>query len=245
MKNSDRAYESLLYKSKRSAKLTVKQYLVYSYLMSISKWNAAAHENHYYVYKNSFKIKDACALLEISQPTWRKAIKILEELNYLRFDEKSQAYLIYQPMKPFAPLDYKLIRELVKIGVSIGKLNNGEVGGNIVSVYSLLYSYWQSCQDEPCNITVGQLKQIYTVARTAEATLAYRAMLGYFHSAGLMDIQFHTGEKCGKTYIYYTIKNVRTSLPAEYEEDETAVDDINTILEILNSDKLDIIEIEE
>lgn len=244
MKSSDRAYESLIYKSKRSAKLTVKQYLVYSYLMSISKWNAKDHENHYYVYKNSFKVKDACALLDISQPTWRSAIKKLIDLSYIYYNETTQAYLIYQPLKPFAPLDYRLIRELVTIGTQIGKMSNGEVGGNIVSVYSLLYTYWMSCGNDPCNITISQLKQIYTTKRKAETTVYYRYMLGYFHAAGLMDIQYHTGEIGGNTYIYYSIKNVKTALPVNYDQD-SPVDDIMVILKAINSSELDIIELEE
>lgn len=39
-KNKDRYFEALDMKKRQRAKLTPKQYLVYSYLVSISKWNA-------------------------------------------------------------------------------------------------------------------------------------------------------------------------------------------------------------
>jgi hypothetical protein len=39
-KNKDRYFEALDMKKRQWAKLTPKQYLVYSYLVSISKWNA-------------------------------------------------------------------------------------------------------------------------------------------------------------------------------------------------------------
>jgi hypothetical protein len=39
-KNQERDFEALDYGKEEKAKLTAKQYLVYSYLMSISKWDA-------------------------------------------------------------------------------------------------------------------------------------------------------------------------------------------------------------
>ena len=51
-KNKDRYFEALDMKKRQRAKLTAKQYLVYSYLVSISKWNANKAEQHYYTYKN-------------------------------------------------------------------------------------------------------------------------------------------------------------------------------------------------
>ena len=50
-KNKDRYFEALDMKKRQRAKLTPKQYLVYSYLVSISKWNANKAEQHYYTYK--------------------------------------------------------------------------------------------------------------------------------------------------------------------------------------------------
>ena len=82
-KSQERLFEALNYGKIEKAKLTTKQYLVYSYLMSVSKWDAQDKEKHYYVYKNSFLIKDICVLLNISQPTWRSAIKKLKEKLYI------------------------------------------------------------------------------------------------------------------------------------------------------------------
>ena len=66
MSSYDRDFEALDYGKAQKAKLTAKQYLVYSYLMYMSVWDAKSREDHYYVYKNSFKIKDACAIIGIS-----------------------------------------------------------------------------------------------------------------------------------------------------------------------------------
>lgn len=82
-KNKDRYFEALDMKKRQRAKLTPKQYLVYSYLVSISKWNANKAEQHYYTYKNSYVLNDVCKDLGLSANTWRSSIKILEEKGYI------------------------------------------------------------------------------------------------------------------------------------------------------------------
>lgn len=79
--------------------------MVYSYLLSISKWNPQDKEDHYYVYFNSFKIKDACELLKISQPTWRSAIEKLENLGYIRKYPEQKFFLIDYARESYAPLN--------------------------------------------------------------------------------------------------------------------------------------------
>ena len=90
-KSQDRLFEALNYGKGQKAKLTNKQYLVYSYLMSVSKWDSLDREHHYYVYKNSFVIKQVCEMLGISQPTWRSAIEKLVLEGYI---ENYKSYYI-------------------------------------------------------------------------------------------------------------------------------------------------------
>lgn len=237
-KSTQRRYEALEYNKNKKAKLTTKQYLVYSYLMSISKWNAKETEWHYYVYKNQFKIKEACELLCISQPTWRNAIKKLAEEFYI---EDRDAYYLINLTKPYAPLDIKLIKYLLPFGAKLCS----QGGGNIVSVYSLLYKYWNSCKEdnEDCEITINQLKKIFTSRRTKEDTMIYRMMLGIFQSAGLIDMTLITRELNGIKYLAYIIKNVKLDLP--YDEDilENGIDDIENILKKIEEEKVDNIEL--
>lgn len=91
-KNKDRYFEALDMKKRQRAKLTPKQYLVYSYLVSISKWNANKAEQHYYTYKNSYVLNDVCKDLGLSANTWRSSIKILEEKGYIEIgiDKKAK-----------------------------------------------------------------------------------------------------------------------------------------------------------
>jgi hypothetical protein len=114
-------------------------------LLSISKIN---NNGLHYVYKNSFLVKDACELLGISQPTWRNALKKLEEEFYITIKEK---YYIIDIPNSFAPLNINLICYLIKFG------NEIKHGGNIVSVYSVLWKYWKHCQinKEECHISIN------------------------------------------------------------------------------------------
>ena len=89
-KNKDRYFEALDMKKRQRAKLTPKQYLVYSYLVSISKWNANKAEQHYYTYKNSYVLNNVCKDLGLSANTWRSSIKILEEKGYIETDGKNK-----------------------------------------------------------------------------------------------------------------------------------------------------------
>jgi len=64
MSVKERYFKVVDYEKRKKGPLTEKQYLVYAYLLSISKWNPT--ESHYYVYKNSFLVKDACKLIGVS-----------------------------------------------------------------------------------------------------------------------------------------------------------------------------------
>lgn len=142
-----RDFEALDYGRQAKAKLTAKQYLVYSYLMSISKWDSQDKESHYYVYKNSFVVNSACKLLGMTAPTWRAAIKKLTEEGYIyQFDK----YYIIDIPNSYAPLHINLIKTLVQFGSQIRN------GGHIVSVYSVLYKFWkyQIDNNAQCVITI-------------------------------------------------------------------------------------------
>lgn len=229
-KSEERNFEALDYGKKKKAKLTNKQYLVYSYLMSISKWDSKNKEAHYYVYKNSFLIKDACALLNISQPTWRSAIKKLQEEIYI-FDMGTY-YEIKLP-NTYAPLNIYLIKFLVNIGA---QLKNG---GDIVSVYSVLYKYLRYCEinNDQCEITISQLAMIFNSKRNSEILSKYRVMLGIFQTYNLIDLKTTKRNYNGIDYTAYIIKDVNLSLPEDIDRNEAEVPvDISEIIKAIETD---------
>lgn len=226
-KSQDRLFEALNYGKGEKAKLTTKQYLVYSYLMSISKWDACDKEYHYYVYKNSFLIKDACSLIGISQPTWRSAIKKLKETHYIQEFDK---YFIIDIPNTYAPLNINLIKFLLPFGSAI------ENGGHIISIYSILYRYWRYCLDnnEICEITINQLKKLFNSKTDKVTLMSYKIMLNLFEFYKLIDIKKIGRQFQGNPYTAYIIKDIQLCLPEGTDLDSNAPDNIENILKALN-----------
>lgn len=241
-----RNFEALEYKSqKRQAKLTPKQYLVYSYLMSISKWDAQTREAHYYVYKNSFLVKDACTIIGISQPTWRTAIQKLasDEVRYIA-DEGSY-YKIWLK-EPYAPLHIELIKYLLPYGKMLSKIH--DQGGNIIAIYSLIYLYWKACQtggagDTNCTITINQLKAIFKSQRNKETTAVYKMIMGVFMACGLMKIVIKSEDGPYGAYPVYKIEYVSLDLPENLKNEEKEDEADDKAKDILNKIALTIDEI--
>lgn len=226
-KNAERCFEALDFGKAKKAKLTAKQYLVYAYLMSISKFNANG-EHHYYVYKNSFQVTKVSKFLGMSYNTWQSAIQTLIRYRYI--DDFGEYFIISIP-NSYAPLDIKLIKLLVNYGAFIKN------GGRIVSVYSLIYKYWKSKtqnKDEKCMITASQISIIFSGDKRKDEIFGYRLMLALFKFLKLIDISEHEENFCGKIYSTYLIKNVRLNLPKEIEDKEE-YDNVEEIVEALTN----------
>lgn len=237
-KSTQRRFEALKYRTETKAKLTTKQYLVYSFLISISKWNPDEYDKHYYVYKNSFVIKNTCELLGISQPTWRAAITKLKDEFYLQ--DYGKYYTIRVPSSA-AQLEIRLIKYLLPFAAKLCS----EGGGNIISVYSLIYKYWSECQKngEECKITINQLKNIFVSRRTKELTTTYRLMLSIFKSSGLIDMKEKIETHNGLSYRVYIINNVKNDIIYDEDLDENAPDNVEHILNLIGDDIIEDIEI--
>ena len=222
-KSQERLFEALNYGKIEKAKLTTKQYLVYSYLMSVSKWDAQDKEKHYYVYKNSFLIKDVCVLLNISQPTWRSAIKKLKEKLYIQEFDK---YYIIDIPNTYAPLNINLIKFLLQFGSVIDN------GGNIISVYSLIYRYYKFCCDnnQICEITINQLRKIFNTKSSKEVLTTYRLMIDIFEIYNLMEIDRVGKQFQGNPYLSYVVKNVNLNVSKDSISDNGGPDNIENII---------------
>ena len=209
-------------------KLTKKQFLVYTFLLSISKWDAQTKEEHYYVYKNSFVIKDACAKIGISQPTWRAAIKKLKDEFYIQ--EYDNWFTIDFPAT-YAPLNIKLISLLLEFSIV---MNNG---GNLVGVYATLYRYWSYCKNNgsKCCITINQLLKLFEATFTHEAGRYYEVLLGLFYSQGLITMKMNTKKYLGQDYTEYEILDVNCQLPVSMQERNFGPDDIKDIIGALQN----------
>lgn len=204
----DRYFRVVDYERQEKVSLTEKQYLVYAYLLSISKWNPT--EQHYYVYKNSFLVKDACQLIGVSQPTWRKALEKLEKEKYILFNNEKKYYTIFFDIS-WAKLDISLIKFLVEYS----RLLTDEFGGILPALYGVICRYWviQRGAEENCIIYLSQLSNLFFVDRTKEHLRGIWTMLMLFKELELMFIdEIPLTNKNGQTYIGYKITYVENKL---------------------------------
>ena len=80
---------------KRDKKLTAKQWKIYYYLLSVSKYNSQKREDHRYVYKKDFNISACCRMLGIkSNQTFYNAIAALSK-HGLVYDDGAHFLLYY------------------------------------------------------------------------------------------------------------------------------------------------------
>jgi hypothetical protein len=228
VKSLERYFYALDYEKQIKTNLTKKQFLVYTFLLSKSLWDAQSSEEHYYVYKNSFVIKDATKKLGISQPTWRSAIKKLIDEKLVK--EKDRYYEIYFP-KTYAPLNIKLISFLLDFSIYI---NNS---GNIVGVYSTLYKYWELTykNNKKCCISINQLLKLFEINHTAQSGKYYEILLAIFETQGLMTIKKNARKYKGQNYIEYEILFMNHQLPKNIEEQNYGPDDIKDIITALEN----------
>lgn len=227
-KSSERCFEALDFGKVKKAKLTAKQYLVYSYLMSISKFNING-EHHYFVYKNSFQSTKVSKMLGISYHTWQNAILALVKYRYIVDFED---YYVISIPNSYAPLDIKLIKMLVDYGAIIA---GG--GGRIVSAYSVIYKFWKNktnTKGEKCMLSASQLSILFTGKKEKKDIFCFRLMLALFKFLGLIDMSEHEESYCGKLYNAYLIKNVKLNLPKEIEDKEE-YDNMEEIIEALTN----------
>lgn len=208
-KSLERYFYAVDFEKNAKSKLSKKQFLVYTYLMSVSMWDADSQENHYYVYKNRFSVKDATEKLKISQPTWRTALQKLEDEHFIKIEDRW--YEIYFP-ESFSPLNIKLISLLLDFSCVL-------TGGSLVGLYSTLYKYWKHCHDnkKTCTITINQMLALFEKNHSAANGKYYEVAMAIFETQGLMTIKRNIKRYVGQNYVEYEIKFVNTMLPKDLE----------------------------
>lgn len=221
MSVNDRYFRVIDYEKQKKGPLTEKQYLVYAYLLSISKWNAT--ESHYYVYKNSFLVKDACSLIEISQPTWRKALLKLDEQGYIKISPDKKSYKIYFDVS-WAKLNIRLIKFLVNLSHNL----NEDCGGILPSLYGVICRYWilQRNINEDCIVTLSSLNNLFFSDRTKKHLEGIFLILHLFKGLGLMNfVEVPKVNKMGNDYLAYKITFVYSKLPKAYQDTERSIEE--------------------
>jgi len=247
-KSLERYFYAADYEAKIKSKLTKKQFLVYTYLLANSKWNANSDERHYYIYFNSFTVSGAAQQIGISRPTWNSAIEKLRKENLIiKMDGKRQITLEHEKEEPSlkfsgdhyritfpetnAPLNIKLISYLLEFSLF---LNNS---GNIVGVYSTLYQYWNSCMNNnsKCCISINQLLKLFETNYNKIAGKYYEMLMCLFSALGLISLKMTKKFYMGQSYTEYEILFMNVSIPDNLEAKSYGPDDIEEIIKAIEN----------
>lgn len=87
-----KAYVSDSRSTNNIKKMPKKSWIVYYYLLSVSKWNSKDKEQHRYVYKKDINISEISKKLKVSRNTYYSAIKNLIENDIIVEDSYNDKY---------------------------------------------------------------------------------------------------------------------------------------------------------
>ena len=194
--------------------ITPKQWKVYYYLLSISKFDSQNVEKHRYVYKNALNITQSCKDIGIkSRKTFYNALERLEEYNLIR--QTATAYLIYSG--DWVEIDRKVLINLLNYSIS------KEQDIDLLRMFLILKKIFKIADSkEDMSFTQRNLVMLLGHAPTDSTyynnVRTYLALLSYW---GLIEVKLHTeyDEKLGR-YIIYHLQNVKEKeLSPDFETD--------------------------
>lgn len=134
-------------------KLTAKQWIVYYYLISISRHKIT--ETHYYIYKNEINISKFSRILKVSRPTFYSAIKKMTDVGIMM--EFTDYYHIEIP-EVYAEINRNMITYLL--------LYQRFMGADLLRVYIVLLRWWQVSAKKRITFTKKQLVELLSHSKT-------------------------------------------------------------------------------
>lgn len=212
-------------------RLTLKQWSVYYYLLSICHWNGKDREDHYFVYKNQINVSAAAKQIKISRPTFYTALDNLKkQYIVVEYDD----YYTIQIPSIFASIDQATLSYLLPYQKTLGP--------DLIRVYALL------CRmDEHPELDRHFNKKMLlnVLGHNVKDNSFYEQMeiiLAFLRHTGLIDVKIKTINSQIGHYIDYLLiktciindKNVMIDTDLESENVELT----NKLKEIIEAEKL-------
>ena len=215
MRNSVYAQTQSKENYKADKKITAKQWKIYYYLLSVSKFNVEKVEDHRYVYKKDFNISQSCRVLGIkSTQTFYNALKRLEEHRLLRVNDET--YFLYA--KNWISVDKNVLGNLVKYS----KTREEDI--DLLRTFLILKKMEKVAESaEEKSFTLRQMSILLghgdTTPKYYESIRIYLALLSFW---GLIELKQHKqfNESLGTAYTIYHLRKVNeTNLKDDFESD--------------------------
>ena len=214
MRNSVYAQTQTKENYQADTKITAKQWKIYYYLLSVSKFNAEKVEDHRYVYKRDFNISQTCRELGIkSTQTFYNALKRLEEHRLIKTTDN--VYFLYA--KNWISIDKNLLTNLVKYS----KVREEDI--DLLRTFLILKKMNKIAEtSEEKNFTLRQMSILLghgdTTPKYYESIRIYLALLSFW---GLIELKQHREYKDGLgNYTIYHLQNINEQATnADFESD--------------------------
>lgn len=200
---------------KRDKKITTKQWRIFYYLLSVSKYNAVKNEDHRYVYKKDFNISACCRFLGVkSNQTFYNAIKSLEQKGLVIDD--GEHFLLYA--REQIDINQQVLINFVKCSAGKEKENNIDLLRTFLILKKI--NKIAGCAEEK-SFTARQIILLLGHNDTENEQYSkiklYLALLSFW---GLIELKVHTAynEKIGR-YTVYHLQSVQDIPNNTFNED--------------------------
>ena len=225
--------------------LTSKQWQIYYYLMSISKYNSKGVEDHRFIYKNTLSYSGIAAALGISRPTVYSA---MEKLKEVRLITETQDYYLLMWGQSFTDINSNLLKNLTNWGVAKNRKNSAI---DLLRIY-LFLKRLDDLADMPSDRSFTKRELIQILGHNTkrpenyEDVTYYLALLSMYK---LIDLKFHTAYDpvYGKYTVYHLqsvydntdCEDLITDISAEMLTEGIMSEDMKTKLMALEGELLD------
>ena len=183
-----------------------KHWVVYYYLLSISKWNYKDKEQHRYVYKKDVNISEISKRLKVSRTTYYSAIEYLINNNTIIEDScNDKYYKLPSYPKCYANIQPYVLKELLAYSIE------SNIGIDLLRTYLILKKYNELKTNIIKNFTKKDI--VVLLERGESATREYRkveVILILLKKFDLIDFTKEFKRTKISQYYVYTLKKVNT-----------------------------------
>ena len=206
------------------SKITDKYWSVYYYLVSISLWDMTSKEDHRYVDKKNINISNVSKMLNISRPTFYKAIERLQEYSLIYTLGKEDHYY-YIPSPPiYAETNIKTIDYLLHF--------RKYVGIDLLRTYLILSKYFKLHKQDGKEKFFVRKEIVDLLGHNIRDTSYYGYIdiyLSLLQGWGLIELKSQTITTANGGYVKYTLVNVLPDSVYTLQEFYNEVDELNAV----------------
>lgn len=207
---------------KSTKKISSKQWKIYYYLLSVSKFDSNRVEEHRYIYRKDFNISKCCRELGIkSNQTFYNALKTLQEYNLVHYNK--DYFKLYSTN--WIDINQNVLTNLVRYASSENETTKRDKHIDLLRTYLILKKLDMiAVNAEERSFTKRQLIILLGHNETDKEQYAqiriYLALLMYW---GLIEIKSHThyDEAIGKYTVYHLQKVNELPINSDFEDDIT------------------------